>query len=94
MSQNNNEDRVLGGQIAEHLKNRAAERNDRTPLPLPAAMTDPRSTPEQRASAEEGYAANLLNRRELTADEQKWLQNRIAACVKEMRSTGELSNFR
>jgi len=86
MNNTNENDRVLGGQIAEHLKNRAAERNDRTPLPLPAAMTDPKSTPEQRASAEELYASSLLNRGvPLTETEQKWLGGRISECLRGMK---------
>ena len=85
MSPNNNEDRALAGGINEYLRDRDAARNDRAPLPLPAAMTDAKSTPEQKAAAEELYTSSLLNRKSLTEAEQKWLGSRISECLRGMK---------
>ncbi len=84
MSDNNN-DRVLAGGINEYLRDRDAARNDKTPLPLPAAMTDPKSTPEQKAAAEELYTSSLLNRKVLTDAETRWLGSRISECLRGMK---------
>jgi len=86
MSDTNNNDRVLAGGINEYLRDRDAARNDKAPLPLPAAMNDAKSTPEQKAAAEEAYATCLLNRQSMTADEQKWLAGRISECLRGMKS--------
>jgi hypothetical protein len=90
MNNTNNEDRVLGGQIVEHLRETRAARDSREPLPVPDAMTNPAAKPGEKLAAEEVYASQLLNRGiPLTTDEQKWLGNRITACLREMRSSGE-----
>jgi hypothetical protein len=76
-------------EIADFLKARDAARNDKAPLPVPDAMTNPAAKPEERQAAEEAYTSSLLNRRSLTDAETKWLAGRISECLHGMRSTGE-----
>ena len=82
MAELNDNPRVLGGQIAEYIRESRAARDSKEPLLVPEAMTNPKAKPEDRIAAEEAYATALLSRKVLSDTETKWLAGQISRCLK------------
>lgn len=82
MDKLNDNTTVLGGQISDFLKDRRAARDSKEPLPRPTILDDAKADPAKRAEAEEVYVNALLQRKTLTADEQKYLTSAIAGYLR------------
>jgi hypothetical protein len=83
----------LGQGINRVLREQRAQRDNPAPLERPAApaiLADPKANPVQRAAAERQhadaervYANELLQRKVLTSEEQRWLGSQINKAMRD-----------